>query len=168
MRVLLECLISVMTAALAPLAAGAAEPSAKPSPSHHEGYYYPKITSREVYTALTRPLAKMDRHARLLFVSSAAQQQIEGGYAPRYASFAKGDDAEELIIIGLDETSFATLYRARAVMAALSSLARLSPLLKDADLEDALTYYDLIHLLGFKTITISDGRNFTHRVTLRD
>jgi hypothetical protein len=81
--------------------------------------------------------------------------------------FAKGDEAEKLIIIGLDDAMFATLYRARALLAALSSLARLTPLLRDADLEDTLTFYDLIKLMGFTQITISDGRTMSHRVTLQ-
>ena len=109
----------------------------------------------------------MNRSSRLGFVSAMTKDQTGSGYAPRYAIFAKGDDAEKLIIVGLDDTSFATIYRARAVMAAFSSLARLTPLLKDADLEDFLTFYDVVHLLGFKEITVSDGRKLAHRITLQ-
>ncbi|HZS83658.1 MAG TPA: molybdopterin-guanine dinucleotide biosynthesis protein A [Stellaceae bacterium] len=163
-------LLAMAALALAPAAASAAQP-AKPAhaaadQSRHEGYYYPKITSREVYHAQTKPLAQMDRAARLLFVASVTKEQTETGYAPRYVMFAKGDGAEKLIIVGLDDSALATIYRARAVMAALSSLARLAPMLKDADLDDQLNFYDLARLIGFKEITISDGRAFTHRVAL--
>ena len=155
-----------------PVAASAAsdEPAGAVSngaESRHEGYYYPKITSSEVYKARTKVLAKMNRHERLLFISSTTQQQGSSSYAPRYVMFAKGEEAEKLIIVGLDDETLGTIYRARALLAALSSLARLTPLLRDADLEDTLTFYDLVHLMGFTQITVSDGRSHSHRVTLQ-
>ncbi len=160
---------------LLPVAASAAsdEPAASGgavsngAESRHEGYYYPKITSREVYKARTKVLAKMNRHERLLFVAATTQQQGSASYAPRYVVFAKGDEAEKLIIVGLDDQTLGTIYRSRALLAALSSLARLTPLLRDADLEDTLTFYDLAKLLGFTQITISDGRSRSHRVVLQ-
>ena len=152
-----------------PLAAVADQPDGAPGPaatSRHEGYYYPKVTRREVYRARTRPLRGADRAARLLFVSSSASDQQSVGYAPRYAMFAKGEQAEKLIIIGFDDQFLATVYRSRALMAALSALARLTPLLKDADLGETLTFYDLTRLMGFTQITISDGRKFTYQIKL--
>jgi hypothetical protein len=168
-------------AALMPIDIAAAQNSASPAPaaakaspttpsndeeSRHEGYYYPKLTTSEVYKARTRVLPQMDRASRLLFMSSITRDQASAGYAPRFAAFAKGDQAEKMIIIGLDDGSFDTLFRARAVMAALSSLARTTPLLRDANLDDVLTFYDLAHLLGFKEINVSDGRKWAHRITL--
>lgn len=164
----------ILVAFLLPIAASAAGESqaatskatSNAAESRHEGYYYPKITSSEVYKARTKALSKMNRHERLLFVSATTQQQGSAAYAPRYVMFAKGDEAEKLIIVGLDDQTLGTLYRARALLAALSSLARLTPLLRDADLEDTLTFYDLAKLMGFTQITISDGRSHSHRVTL--
>src|SRR5260221_3500648 len=66
----------------------------------------------------------MNRRERLLFVSATTQQQGSANYAPRYVMFAKGDQAEKLIIVGLDDETLGTIYRARALLAALSSLAR--------------------------------------------
>jgi hypothetical protein len=165
-RVLLIALL-VLVPAIASAATGGAPPASNAAESHHEGYYYPKITTREIYKARTKPLPKMDRHERLLFVSATTQQQGLATYAPRYVVFAKGDEAEKLIIVGLDDQTLGTIYRARALLAALSSLARLTPLLRDADLEDTLTFYDLARLMGFTQITISDGRTHSHRVTLK-
>jgi len=161
----------VLLLPVAASAAGQGEAAASKSlsnaaESRHEGYYYPKITSSEIYKARTQALAKMNRHERLLFVSATTQQQGSANYAPRYVMFAKGDQAEKLIIVGLDDETLGTIYRARALLAALSSLPRLTPLLRDADLEDTLTFYDLVKLMGFSQITISDGRRNSHRVTL--
>jgi hypothetical protein len=149
------------------LAADAAKQPTANTESRHEGYYYPKIGSREIYKARTKVLPQMTRASRLLFVSAMTKDQVSSGYPPRYALFAKGDEADKMIIVGLDDSSLSTIYRARAVMAALSSLGRLTPLLKDADLEDTLTFYDLLRLLGFRDITVSDGRKFAHRITLQ-
>ena len=169
---MLHRVILIALLVLLPVAASATsdEPAGAVSngaESRHEGYYYPKITSREVYKARTKVLAKMNRHERLLFVAATTQQQGSASYAPRYVVFAKGDEAEKLIIVGLDDQTLGTIYRSRALLAALSSLARLTPLLRDADLEDTLTFYDLAKLLGFMQITISDGRSRSHRVVLQ-
>jgi hypothetical protein len=134
--------------------------------SRHEGYYYPRLSSSEIYKAHTRALPQMDRASRLLFIAAITRDQASAGWAPRYAAFAKGEQAEKMIIVGVQDGWFDTIYRARAVMAALSSLARTTPLLQDANLEDVLTFYDLAHLLGFKEINVSDGRKFAHRITL--
>jgi hypothetical protein len=167
-RVLLIMLLVLLPGGGASAASGAQGTAASnAAESRHEGYYYPKITTRETYKARTKPLPKMDRHERLLFVSATTQQQGAAPYAPRYVVFAKGDQAEKLIIIGLDDQMLGTIYRARALLAALSSLARLTPLLRDADLEDTLTFYDLAKLMGFAQITISDGRTHSHQVLLR-
>ncbi|MDB5410529.1 MAG: molybdopterin-guanine dinucleotide biosynthesis protein [Rhodospirillales bacterium] len=135
--------------------------------SQHEGYYYPKITSSEVYKAKTRVWPKSDRAARIGFVAQDAEQKSALGYAPRYAMFAKGDDAEKLIVVAFDDATLGTIYRIHALMAELTGLARVSPVLKDADLEDTMNFYDLAKLLGFAQITVSDGRKFSHRITIR-
>lgn len=134
--------------------------------TRHEGYYYPKITSSEVYHAKTRVWQKADRDSRIAFVAQDAEQKSALGYAPRYAMFAKGDEAEELIVVAFDDESLSTIYRVHALMAELTGLARTAPVLKDADLENTMTFYDLVKLLGFKEITVSDGRKLTHRITI--
>ncbi len=130
--------------------AAAAKSLSNAAESRHEGYYYPKITSSEIYKARTQALAKMNRHERLLFVSATTQQQGSANYAPRYVMFAKGDQAEKLIIVGLDDETLGTIYRGAYV----GSLAEAKELL------------DLVKLMGFSQITISDGRRNSHRVTL--
>src|SRR5579859_7170886 len=124
---LMRLVLVLAIAAGLPLSIAAAQTSvptpAKASPStpsneeesRHEGYYYPKLTSTEIYKARTRVLPQMDRASRLRFMSSITRDQASAGYAPRFAAFAKGDQAEKMIIIGLDDSSFDTIYRARAV-----------------------------------------------------
>lgn len=133
----------------------------------HEGYYYPTIKSRENYTSRAQALPDSDRQRRLNFVSLLAQQQAERPYPPRYAMFAKGEEAEKFILIGFDGSGINTIYRARALFAAMTNLARLTPLFQELQVDDLFTFFDLLKLLGFTQLTVSDGDKFTHQVALK-
>ncbi|MDE0943573.1 MAG: molybdopterin-guanine dinucleotide biosynthesis protein A [Alphaproteobacteria bacterium] len=132
----------------------------------HGGYYYPPISSKEVYRARAPVMDTAHREMRIGFIVAQTNGQIQRKYPPRYAIFAKGENAEKLIIIGLDEYSFATLHRARAVMAQLTAAARGSALFRNMAVEDLFTFFDLAKMLGFVQITISDGKSYAHRVSL--
>src|SRR4051794_27570757 len=82
------------------LAAGTAV--AQPA-DRYEGYYYPKASSREAYVSRARVLEDSDRTRRLGFVSGLTQQMSDQAYAPSYAIFAKGENAERLIIVAYGE-----------------------------------------------------------------
>ena len=151
--------------AAAILVAGATALAAQPA-DRHEGYYYPKPTSRESYTSRARVMDGSDRGRRLGFVSGLTQQLADMPYAPSYAVFAKGGESDRLIIVAYGQGQFNTLYRARALFASLTGLARLTPLFRELQVEDLFTFFDLCRLLGFRSITISDGDRFAHQVTL--
>lgn len=135
--------------------------------SRHEGYYYPKLTSREVYVARARTLDDASRQRRIEFVNGLTQIMSQLPYEPQYAIFAKGDEAEKLIIVGLREGSFNTLFRARALVANLTAFARMAPLFKEFKVDDLFTFYDLAKLLGFDRVTVSDGARFAHQVSIQ-
>ena len=59
-----------------------------------------------------------------------------------------------------------TLYRARAIFANMTAVARVMPLFRELGVEDWFTFFDLAKLLGFERITITDGRDFAHQVTI--
>ena len=65
----------------------------------HEEYYYPKVSSRETYVSRARIMDDSDRARRLGFVSGLTQQLADMPYAPTYAIFAKGGEADRLIIV---------------------------------------------------------------------
>jgi hypothetical protein len=139
-----------------------------PQPSDRlEGYYYPKVSSRETYVSRAQTLKDSTRARRLGFVSALTQQLADSPYAPTYAVFAKGEDAQRLIIVSYAGGQYNTVYRARALFASLTALARLTPLFQELQVEDLFTFFDLAKLLGFTTITISDGDRFAHQVTVK-
>jgi len=133
----------------------------------HEGYYYPKISSRETYVSRARVLPDSDRGRRLGFVSGLTQQLADMPYAPAYAIFAKGGEADRLIVVAYGEGQLNTIYRARALFASLTWLSRLTPLFQELQVEEIFTFFDLCRLLGFRTLTVSDGAKFTHQITLK-
>lgn len=133
----------------------------------HAGYYYPTPDSNETYSARTITLADADRKMRLGFIVGITRNMLSRPYAPRFVIFAKGDDANKMIIVALEDDFIDTLFRARALLAMLTSIARTTPLLVELGLADFLNFFDLLKLLGFNQLTISDGADFSHQVILK-
>ncbi|HJP23075.1 MAG TPA: molybdopterin-guanine dinucleotide biosynthesis protein A [Alphaproteobacteria bacterium] len=133
----------------------------------HEGYYYPAPGSREIYQVRAAALNKSGRQMRVGFITALGRQQVERPYAPRYAIFAKGDEAEKMIIVSLERGYLHTLYQARGLLAQLTAIARASPLFQQIGVQDYFTFFDLAGLLGFRRITISDGDTFAHQISLQ-
>jgi hypothetical protein len=131
----------------------------------HEGYYYPPVgASTETYEPRAKVLAEASRAVRIGFVTELTRQQFAAPYPPQYAIFAKGEDAEKLIIVALDDEVFRTLFRARGVLAQLTAHARTTEFFKANSVDDYFTFFDLCRLLGFAQLTISDGQTWSHRV----
>ena len=159
MRGLFACL-TVLACLAAPLVSGAK------AAERHTGYYYPEPQTREVYTARSRTLPEANRTLRIGFVTGITLQQFDHPYPPQVAIFAKGTEAEKLIIVGLVDGRLDTLFRARAVFANMTAASRQLPAFAEMGVQDFFTFFDLVKMLGFKQITISDGRDFAHRVTI--
>ncbi len=132
----------------------------------HAGYYYPEPASREVYQARSRTLPEADRAARIGFVTGIAKHVSERPYPPQAVMFAKGTEAEKLIIVALVDGRIDTIYRARAVLANMTAAARLLPAFQEMGVQDTFTFLDLAHMLGFKQITITNGRDFAHQLII--
>lgn len=141
--------------------------SSAQSGDRHAGYYYPELKTTEVYEARVPLLPGSDRVRRVGFVTVLTGEMLKNAYAPQFAIFAKGEDAEKLIITALHENSYNTLYRARGLFAILTAIARNTQLFREQPDSDRYTFFDLAHLLGFKQITFTDGASFSHQIELR-
>jgi len=133
---------------------------------HHEGYYYPKPGSIEHYPARVYTLPESDRVRRQAFVIGLTKQLVAGQYAPSYAIFAKGDASDKLIIVALADGQLNTIYRARALLATFTSVSRSTAFFQQHTQPDEATFLDLLKLLGFRQVTISDGRDFAHQIVI--
>ena len=132
----------------------------------HVGYYYPPPNSEEVYKARARTLPEASRSLRIRFVTGVTQQLQTRPFAPTAAMFAKGTEAEKLIIVALVDGRIDTIYRARALFANLTAVARTTPIFQEYGVEELFTFFDFAKMLGYTQITISNGRDFTHQVVL--
>jgi hypothetical protein len=133
----------------------------------HAGYYYPEPQSVETYEARVETLPDSNRRRRIAFVTGVTAQLLAGRYAPPYAIFAKGEEAEKMIIVALADGEMDTLYRARGVLANLTSMSRVTAFFREHTIAENATFFDLLKLLGFEQLTISDGDSFAHRVYIK-
>lgn len=131
------------------------------------GYYYPPVTSVETFERTLAATPAANRAVRIGFVTQVTQQQLQAPSTPRYVIFAKGGEATEIIVVALDDQVFATLFRARAIMAQLSAPARQTAFFVEQNLADVATFYDMLKIMGFESLTLSDGVTWTHQVTFK-
>ncbi|MCP5368518.1 MAG: molybdopterin-guanine dinucleotide biosynthesis protein A [Hyphomicrobiales bacterium] len=150
----------------APPAAAAPAPATDDG-DRHAGYYYPDNVTHEIYGARARVLDGASRERRIGFVTAIAAQQASRPYPAKTAMFAKGTEAEKLIIVSLVDGHLNTIYRARAALALLTAGARTTPIFQQFEVESVFTFLDLCKLLGFKQVTISDGKEFAHQIEIR-
>jgi len=133
--------------------------------SRHAGYYYPEPGPAEAYKPRSKILSDSDRERRIGFVTLLAVQQFAKS-TPRFAMIAKGSDAEKLIIVAIEDGYMDTIYRGRAVLAMLTAIARSTPLLQEMNVAETFTFLDLLYLMGFTQVTISDGKDFAHTIVM--
>lgn len=139
-------------------------PAASRAGDHHTGYYYPVPQTSETYKARAETLEGSDRTRRVLFVTELTNQMLASAYPPQVAIYAKGTDAQKMIITSLYAGAYDTLYRMRGLLAMLSARARATPLFHELRVEDVFTFFDLLKMLGFTELTVTDGDRWAHRI----
>ncbi len=133
----------------------------------HTGYYYPEPLSREEYISRAKTKIDADRSGRLKFTQGLTLGQLERPYPPSFAIFAKGDQAEKLIIVSMSAGYADTLYRMRGFLAILTHIARESPMFVSFKVEEIFTFLDLLKLMGFEQLTVTDGDRYAHQILIK-
>lgn len=133
----------------------------------HAGYYYPKEVTVEEYVARAKKLGNMDRKARIEFTNQLNLQVLAKPYPPPFVLYTKGDEAEKAILVATTDDFVGTLYRMRAFLALMTTLARQTDLFKEYGVDDLFTFFDQLKLLGFDQLTVSDGKSYAHQVKLK-
>ena len=128
------------------------------------GYYYPEVATTETFDRVVRNSEGANKTVRIDFVNVLTKAQLEAPESPRFVFFTKGEGADTLILVALDDEVFSTLYRARAILAQLTVSVRQGGYFRQEDLQYVATFYDLLQLMAFDELIISDGRNWAHRV----
>ncbi len=132
----------------------------------HAGYYYPEVSSTEIYHSRAETLRDSDRTRRVGFVTGVTAGQTERPYYPITAMYAKGTEADKLIMVALHDGPMDTLYRARALLAMLTATSRTTSVFRELDPQGNYTFLDLLKILGFTQITLSDGKTWSHQIAI--
>ena len=168
--------IALMTAAVSataqqqPAKAAATAPAAAPKAAGEDryiGYYYPKPTATETFESTMQTIAGAERAQRIQFVTVVSQGTIQSAYRVPYAVFAKGEKADRMIIVGMQQGELNTVYRMRALLANMTTMSRLSPFFQERTVAEDATFFDLLKLLGFRELTVTDGEKITLQVTIK-
>lgn len=128
------------------------------------GYYYPPVTSGETFERVVRSVPGVGRNVRVDFVNKLTAAQLATPESPRFVFFTKGEKADKLILVALDDEVFSTLFRARALMAQLTVSVRSGGFFRAQELQSVVTFYDMLQLLQFDTLVISDGEEWSHKI----
>jgi hypothetical protein len=164
--------VALMAAALSASAqnakpAAAQKPATPAGEDRYIGYYYPKPTSTETFESSMQTIAGAERAQRIQFTTVVSQGTIQSAYRVPYAVFAKGEKADKMIIVGMQSGELNTIYRMRALLANMTTMSRLSPFFQERTVAEDATFFDLLKLLGFRELTITDGEKLTHQVTIK-
>lgn len=144
-----------------------AVPTAAGAFDSHAGYYYPNPQTSEPYISEVETALDANKRSRAAFVIGLAAQQSKQGYAPGYHLFAKGKDLEKLIIVATGDGQYDTLFRLRALLASLTSMARGTELFARTEAPQDLNFLDFCKLIGFSQVTVSDGKDIAHQIMVQ-
>ncbi len=155
MKILYVCGIFLLASGICGSAVGA---------DRHVGYYYPPPKQVEIYKSRAQVLPEANQLRRIGFVTAITHENLKRPYPPQTVFFAKGERSEKLIIVALKSDVLDTIFRVRAYLASLTAVARTTEAFRDSQAEEILTFFDLVRMLGFEQITISNGNAFSHQV----
>ena len=159
----LSTLLGLLVVIATPVGAQNSSVEDEEAVSRHEGYYYPPLTGTEVYPARADELSDNNKTRRLGFIVGVTKGQMARDYPPPYAMYAKGAEAEKMIVVALNDGFIGNIYQARALLAQMTAVARDMPLFVDNAVEDYYTFLDLLKLMGFTELTITNGSDFSYQ-----
>lgn len=133
----------------------------------HAGYYYPEPQSYELYVSPLPILRDVTKLSRVGLLVGLNDQQMKRGFAPGYHMFSKGALGEKLIIVAVESHRYQTLFQLRALLASMSSMARTSPLFAQTGSAENLNFLDLLKIAGFSQLTITNGLDVSHRISIK-
>ena len=163
----LSGVVAIALLAASPIVAQKSSAQAGPGEERYVGYYYPKPLTTEVFESKMQTVAGVDRTQRVQFVTVISQGTLQSNYRVPYAVFVKGEKADRLIVVGLRSGELNTIYRIRALLANMTTMSRLSPFFQEHTVAEDATFFDLLKLLGFHDVTVTDGEKFSHQVTIK-
>lgn len=133
----------------------------------YAGYYYPEAKTAETFARKIVPSPPANEALRVGFVTTITKAQLAAPESPCFVLFAKGEQSEHLIMVALDDQIFKTPYRARALLAQMSSNFRATEFFSSQNLQTEGTFFDMLQIMNFESLVISDGDTWSHRVNFK-
>jgi len=109
-------------------------------------------------------LPESNQTRRQAFVIGMTQKLLDGKYAPGFAIFAKGNQSEKLIIVGMIDGQLNTVYRARALLAELTAGRAIHRLLPAEYQPEASNFFDFHEAARLPSGHHHRWRDFAHQV----
>ena len=133
----------------------------------HAGYYYPAPQTYELYVSPLPMLRDVTKLSRVGLLVGLNARQYKRAFAPGYHMFGKGEYSEKLIIVAVEKDRYQTLFQLRALLASMSSMARTSPLFAQTGSAENLNFLDLLKIAGFSQLTLTNGIDVSHRISIK-
>jgi len=125
-------------------------------------HYYSSPTVTETYAPSTSALVDANERQRNRLVAGIVNALLVRPHPLSFALFSIGEGATELVLVSRREGQFDTPYRARAMLEVMNVLTHSSRFVSSLGLDDSVGFLDMLHMLGFTGVTISDGASYTH------
>ncbi len=125
-------------------------------------YYYRSPTVTETYAPSTSTLVDANERQRNRLVAGVVNALLARPHPLSFALFPIGEGATELVLVSRRDGQLDTPYRARAMLEVMNVLTRSSRFVSSLGLDDSVGFLDMLHMLGFTGVTISDGAGYTH------
>ena len=71
-----------------------------------------------------------------------------------------------MIITSLERDRFTTMYQMRGLLAMMTARARTTEFFRELAVDDVFTYLDLLKMMGFEKLTVTDGDTFAHQIII--
>ena len=131
----------------------------------HQFYPTPKVI--ENYKSRRRVLTSTQNKTRIAFVNNILRAFIHRDAKERVFVFAKGKNAENMIIMDSVNGNLNTIFKVRAFIEVLPVLLRNSPIYRKFKNSEIPPFLDLAKMNGFKTVIFTDGDKYSFRFILK-
>jgi hypothetical protein len=123
---------------------------AKDKIDRHERFYCLEAVSQETYVARAVTLPQATHEPRIGFVTGMTEQKLCAQFPPQFAIFSKGDEAQKLIIVALNDTAIGTVFRTRTLLGQLTAQVRTPQFFQELGVADLFAFFDMAKMMGFE------------------
>jgi hypothetical protein len=131
----------------------------------HQFYPTPKVI--ENYKSRRRVLTGTQNKTRIAFANNILRAFIHRDVKERVFVFAKGKNAENMIIMDSVNGNLNTIFKVRAFIEVLPVLLRNTPIYRKFKNSEIPPFLDLAKMNGFKTVIFTDGDKYSFRFILK-